>query len=248
MWSLAARLSTLGARPYGAKHLPCLHCAHVHMEPSVTPVYTESPLMRKRESALPPWPPVVVAERTCLVYTGSRRSWRKEPPSPGGCRQRGRPGPVRPASACSPPSPDGFRGAAGGVPSPWDRPRGDRPAGGTVSSSAPPPRLTHPCGAAGTAPTRRGAGRWSALWVDAVRPGAERTDLFLDAQLVVEVPGGRGVSRPGRVPEDLAVGRVAVDADVVGRAVYFCEGDRGQGPEPQGLRPRSARRASRGSR
>ena len=58
--------------------------------------------------------------------------------------------------------------------------------------------------------------------------GAESTHQSLDVQLVLELPVGQGVSGHRLFPLDQTVRHVAVHADVVGRAVYFCNENPGR--------------------
>lgn len=53
-------------------------------------------------------------------------------------------------------------------------------------------------------------------------PGAEPAYPSLDVQLVLELPVGPCLSCPGLFPLDEAVGRVALDADIVGWVVLLC--------------------------
>lgn len=53
-------------------------------------------------------------------------------------------------------------------------------------------------------------------------PGAEPAYPSLDVQLVLELPVGPCLSRPGLFPLDEAVGRIALDADIVRWVVLLC--------------------------
>lgn len=65
--------------------------------------------------------------------------------------------------------------------------------------------------------------------------GAESTHLFLDVQLVFELPVGQVMSGLGLFPLNQAVGPGAVHADIVGWAKYFCNENPGHSPEPVGI-------------
>lgn len=68
--------------------------------------------------------------------------------------------------------------------------------------------------------------------------GAESTHLFLDVQLVFELPVGQVMSGLGLFPPNQAVRPVAVHTDIVGWAKYFCNENPGHSPERASAGPR----------
>ena len=96
------------------------------------------------------------------------------------------------------------------------------------SSSAPPGPGSPPTPARSAAPSRAPAPPVALRgWLPGspsltALPGAEPAYPSLDVQLVLELPVGPCLSRPGLFPLDEAVGRVALDADIVGWVVLLC--------------------------